>query len=164
MTEKANQAVRTFYDLTVFDLRSFEKNRKEMAKLEDSYFRYAELLRLDLQHREKIRRRYGLLGVHFPNEFVSPELAKQLSPLDRTSSGRIRQDLKLWQLLEEYLNVVDESSYSDFRSFLGYLKFSEPSSQAVVSAVRTHPELFEERSEGGDKLIRLKSVQEWETR
>jgi hypothetical protein len=159
MSAKANQAVCNLYHLAVFDIREFAKNRREMAKLEDSYFRYGKLLRLDLEHRERLRRRYGLLGVHFPSEFVSKELAKQLSPLDKTSSSEVREELKLklWEVLQDYLMVAGESTFSQFRSFLGYLSFPEPSSQAVDSAIRTHPDLFEERSEAGDRLISLRS-------
>jgi hypothetical protein len=157
MSAKANQAVCSLYHLTVFDLRSFAKNRREMEKLEESYFRYNELLRLDLQYREKLRQRYGLLGVHFPNQFVSPSLAKQLSPLDNVSSGEVRKELKLWEVLREFLSVAGESTYSQFRSFLCHLSFPEPSSQALDSAIKTHPELFEERSEDREKHVRLKS-------
>jgi hypothetical protein len=156
MSEKANQAICRLYHQAVYDIKSFESNQREMEQLENSYFRYAECLERDLQLRQRIKRRYGLMGVHFPSEFVSPETAKKLSPLDKIPSGNIRKDFKLWEFLEDFLVVVGEASYSQFSSFLFSLSFGEPSSQSVASAVRTHPELFEERTENGDRLIRLK--------
>ena len=156
MSDKANQAVYTLYQQTVYALREFARNQKEMDKLESSYFRYAECANQDLRLRQQIRRRYGLMGVHFPKEFVSPEMAKKMSPLDKTNSGIIRDQLKLWEVLEEFLTVSGHATYTQFRSFLSELKFPEPSAQAVASAIKTHPEIFEERLEHGDKLISLK--------
>jgi len=156
MSAKANQAVCTLNRLAAFDLRTFAKNRREMIKLEDSYFRYSELARQDLQHRESIRRRYGLLGVHFPK--VSPELAKELSPLDKVNSSEVWEELKTWEVLQEFLLAAGESTYPDFCSFLRFLSHSEPSSQNFDSAVKTHPNIFEERSEGRQRLIGLKSM------
>jgi hypothetical protein len=158
MSAKANQAVCRLYHQTVHDIRGFISNQKETEKLEDSYFRYNECLHLDLHLRERLRRRYGLMGVHFPSEFISPEIEKKLSPLDKIPSGEVRKTLKLWEFLEDYLAVVSEATYSEFSSFLRHLNIPEPSSQSVASAVRTHPELFEERTEAGDRFIRLKSL------
>jgi hypothetical protein len=163
MSAKANQAVCSLYHQTVYDIREFVNNQKKMEKLEDSYFRYAECLQVDLRLRERLRRRYGLMGVHFPSEFVTEETAKKLSPLDKTSSGEVRKDFKLWEFLEDFLSVAGEATYSQFSSFLYHLSFPEPSSQSVASAIRTHPELFEERTEGGDRFIKLRSVERYET-
>ena len=77
------------------------KNKRELDGLESSYFRYVDLARLDLQLRNRIMRRYGLLGVQFPTEFVSPKTAKRLTPGD-ISSGDVRKTVKVWEMLEEY--------------------------------------------------------------
>jgi hypothetical protein len=157
MSERANQAICNIYHRTVFDIKAFAKNKRELDGLESSYFRYVDLARLDLQLRNRIMRRYGLLGVHFPTEFVSPKTAKQLTPVD-ISSGDVRKTVKVWEMLEEYLAAAGESTYAQFRSFLMYLNIEEPTSQAIDSAIRTHPEIFEERFEGREKLVRLRNM------
>src|ERR1700734_185605 len=106
MSEVANQAICEIYDRTVYEIKDFEKNLKEMEKLQVSYFRYADCARRDRQLRERLSRSYGLLGVHFPSEFVSPETAAKLSPLDKQNTNEVRQDLRLWQILEDFLTVV----------------------------------------------------------
>jgi len=157
MSAKANQAICTLYRQTVFVIREFASNRKEITALEDAHFRYCELVRKDLELREILRRRYGLMGVHFPNQFVSERLAKQLSPLDQVSSGEVRKELKLWEILEDFLTVVGETTYSGFCSFMYMLNFDEPSSQAFSSAVKTHPDLFDEGTRDCERTITLKT-------
>jgi len=155
MSATANQAICELYHRTVYDIRAFNQNRKEMDSLRDSYFRYTECARIDLALRDTIRCRYGLMGVHFPSEFVSPETAEKLSPLNKTSSAAVRKTLKLWEILEEFLGVVGGASYTQFCSYLSELKFDEPSPQAVNSAIRTHPDLFVEKTEGSNRVISL---------
>ena len=156
MSEVANQAICEIYDRTVYEIKDFEKNLKEMEKLQVSYFRYADCARRDRLLRERLRRSYGLLGVHFPADFVSPETAAKLSPLDKQNTNEVRQDLRLWQMLEDFLAVVGETTYSGFCSFMYMLKFDEPSSQAFSSAVKTHPDLFDERTWDGERRVGLK--------
>ena len=156
MSEIANHAICEMYHRTVHEIRDFAKNRKELEKLQESYFRYTDCARRDLQLRERLRRSYGLLGVHFPSEFVSPETAPKLSQLNKQNSDEVREDLRLWQILEDFLTVVGETTYSGFCSFMYMLKFDEPSSQAFSSAVKTHPDLFDEGTRDGERTIALK--------
>ena len=156
MSEPANQAICEIYDRAVHTIRDFENNREEMEELQTAYFRYKDCQKRDLQLRERIRRSFGLLGVHFPGEFVSPETAAKLTPMNKKNSEEVRAELKLWQHLEDFLSIVSRTTYSGFCSFLYLLKFDEPSSQAFSSAVRTHPDLFEESIEHGEKWISLK--------
>ena len=155
MSEISNHAICEIYDRTVHEIKDFEKNLLEMEKLQESYFRYIDCARRDLTLRERLRRSYGLLGVHFPSEFVSPETASKLNPLNKQNTDEVRKDLRLWQILEDFLTVVGETTYSGFCSFMYMLKFDEPSSQAFSSAVKTHPDLFEERTRDGEKRIAL---------
>jgi len=156
MSEIANHAICEIYDRTVHEIRDFEKNRKELENLQESYFRYTDCARRDVMLRERLRRSYGLLGVHFPSEFVSPETASKLSPLNKQNTDEVRKDLRLWQILEDFLTVVGETTYSGFCSFMYMLKFDEPSSQAFSSAVKTHLDLFDEGTRDGEKRIALK--------
>jgi len=94
MSDKANQAICELYDFAANDLCEFVRNQQQMEKSKEAYFRYVECLNRDAKLRETIKRRYGVMGVHFPE--VAPELAKRLSPLNKRSSEDIRQELKLW--------------------------------------------------------------------
>jgi hypothetical protein len=155
MTDKANQAICSLYEVTVYDLKRFVDNQREMKKLQEAHFRYTDCVQMDLHLREKLRRRYGMMGIHFPSQFVSPAMVKQLSPLDQMNSAEIRKGLKWWEILEDFLRVAGKSTYAEFTDFLVALGFPEPSSQAIASSIKTHPELFEEKSENGIKVVGL---------
>ena len=66
MSAIANQAICEMIHRTEHDIRDFAENRKELEKLQESYFRYKDCARRDLQLRERPRRSHGLLGIHFP--------------------------------------------------------------------------------------------------
>jgi hypothetical protein len=153
MSAIANHAICEMIHRTEHEIRNFVENREELEKLQESYFRYTDCARRDLQLRELLRRSHGLLGVHFPH--VSPETAAKLSPLNTQNSKEVREDLRWWQKLEDFLAVVGETTYSGFCSFMYMLNLDAPSSQAFSSAVKTHPDLFDEGTRNGEKTITL---------
>ncbi len=85
-----------------------------------------------------------------------------VSASEPISSSDVRDRLKLWEILELFLSAVDnKATVGDFRNFLLSLDIKEGrepiSVQAVNSAIKTHPEIFEEMSEGGQRFVMLGS-------
>jgi len=124
-----------------------------MARLSEAYFRYLDLLHEQEQIRTRILKIFGVLGVHSPD--VSPSLAKLISP-KKINSNEVRQELKIWEILELFLSALDDkATVSDFKSFL-YLLDIKATSQAIESAIKAHPELFEEHTKGREKFLTLR--------
>jgi hypothetical protein len=166
MPFKAHHAVNSLFRLFMYEYKHLAANQKEMEKLADSYFLYGDLLRQKKERTARIVKIYGVLGVHSPD--VSKEMAKvieQTLGMCEVSSRDIRNQLKLWEILEVFLWAVDnKATVSDFKDFLYKLDIREGrgpvSAQAINSAVKAHPELFDERLEGGQKFLVLKSSTE----
>jgi hypothetical protein len=137
-----------------------------MERLAKSYFRCRDLLQAQGEISAQILKIFGVLGVHSPD--VSINLANELkraigiSVSEPISSCDVRNRLKLWEILKLFLSAVDDkATIGDFKDFLLSLDIREGlepiSTQAVNSALKTHAEIFEETSEGGQKFIMLKS-------
>ncbi len=165
MSANANHAISSLYHRFCHDRKQFGTNRREMEKLSESYFRYRDLLHEQEVVTARMLKIFGVLGVYAPE--TSPEMAREIkrivgtAPNAEISSDDIRNRLKLWEILELFLSAVDDkATVSDFRNFLFSLGIREgvdlTSAQAVNSAVKTHSEIFEEASEGGQKFIKLR--------
>lgn len=141
------------------ECKRLRANEKELKKLSDAYFRYRDLLHEQQQIRALILKIFGVLGVHSPN--VTPDLARLISPAPITSLD-VREELhlKLWEVLEVFLSSLDDRvTVTDFRDFLFTLDWPvRVSAQAVDSAVKAHPELFEEKLDGREKFLVLKAA------
>jgi hypothetical protein len=157
MSANANDVVCTLYERCDRESRHLAEIRDEMKNLSESYFRYCDLR----SEREKVRtllvKIYGVLGVFSPK--VTPEFAMEISP-QPLMSDEIRRDLKIWEILELFLSAKDDkASVGDFEGFLFFLGI-ESKPQAIESAIKTHPELFETHKEGRDKFLTLRTSKE----
>jgi hypothetical protein len=166
MSAKANHAIASLYRRFLHECKHFRANEREMDKLSEAYFCYRDLLHEQEERTTRILRIFGVLGVHSPD--VSIELANAIK---RTigalaskpiSSKDIQDQLKLWEIFELFLSAVDsKATIGDFKDFLFDLGISgglEPiSTQAITSAIKTHPEIFGEMSEDGQKFIMLRA-------
>ncbi len=166
MTPKANRAISSLYERFCHEHKRFNANQHEMEKLSESYFRYRDLLHEQREVSARMLRIFGVLGVYSPDTSIG--LAHEINRINGTSPGEaisssdIRNRLKLWEILELFLSAVDgKATIGDFRNFLFSLGIREGveliSTQAVNSSIKTHPEIFEETSEGGQKFIMLRS-------
>lgn len=184
MSAIAHHAINSLFSRFVYDCKRFRSNQEELRKLAEPYFRYRDLLHEQERTCDDIVKIFGVLGVHSPD--VSEDLAKlissgisqsladliytdvaQVEPIT-INSAKVRDHLKLWQILELFLSSVDnQATLSDFRSFLFELDMKDKATpQAIESAIKTHPELFEERVEGGQRFFLLRRpalwIQTWE--
>jgi|SRR5882672_2137213 len=166
MSIKGHHAVNSLFRLFNYERKLFVANQKEMEKLAESYFRYGDLLRQQKEHSARMMKIFGVLGVYSPD--MSKEMAKTIKRAlgmcddDAISSKDVRSQLRLWEILELFLSLVDnKATISDFKDFLFKLDIREGrapvSAQAINSAIKTHPELFDEVLEGGQKFLVLKS-------
>jgi hypothetical protein len=167
MSIPANRAISSLFHRFYHECKRFKANQREMETLSDAYFRYRDLLREQQQGATRIVKMFGVLGVFSPD--TSVKLAEEIKRAlgipesDQINSSDVRNGLKLWEILELFLSAVDNrATIGDFKSFLIGLDIKEGSdlisSQAINSALKTHPELFGEISEKGQKFIVLRSL------
>lgn len=152
-----NHAIYSMYRRFFHECKLLRANEKELKNLADAYFRYRDLLHEQREIRALILKIFGVLGVQSPD--VTPDLARLISPKPITSlEVRDELQLKLWEVLELFLaSVDDKATVGDFRDFLFTLDWPVPvTAQAVDSAVKAHPELFEEETDGREKFLTLK--------
>jgi hypothetical protein len=157
MSAKANDVACTLIHRFERECRHFTEIHDEMKKLSDTYFRYCDLRRERERVRTLIVRIHGVLGKYSPP--VSPEFGKEIShqPL---MSDETRRDLKIWEILELFLSAKEgKSSVRDFQGFLSFMEI-DATPQAVESAIKVHPELFETTLEGREKFLKLRVAEE----
>jgi hypothetical protein len=139
------------------ECKRLRTNERELKKLSDAYFRYRDLLHEQGEIRAQILKIFGVLGVQAPD--VTPELASLIAPKP-INSLEVRRDLelKLWEVLELFLSSVDNrATVGEFQGFVRTLDWrSVATAQAIDSALKSHPELFEEEFEGREKFLVLK--------
>jgi hypothetical protein len=153
MSSRSTHAVLSLRRRFQHECEQFTRNQMEMEKIEDAYFRYRGLLHEQEETRRNIVRIFGTLGVQSPD--VSRKFAEAVALPD---SRTIRQDdLKLWEMIELFLAALDDTAtINEIKRFLTDMKMSGITAQAINSAIKTHPETFEEISGESEKRIRLK--------
>jgi hypothetical protein len=157
MSAKANDVVCTLYDRFLRECRHLTEIRDEMNKLSDAYFRYCDLRGERERVRALIVKIHGVLGEYSPP--VSPTFAKEISPLP-VMSDETRRDLKIWEILELFLSAKEgKTSIRDFQGFLSFMEI-DATPQAVESAIKVHPELFETKMQGREKFLTLRIAEE----
>jgi hypothetical protein len=79
------------------------------------------------------------------------------------NSAKVRDKLKLWEILHLFLSAADnKATLGDFRDFLFKLDLKERATpQAIESAIKTHPDLFEEVTESGQRFLLLREPAFW---
>ncbi len=136
--------------------------RLEITKLRSAYNQYIDLSR-DLGRRlERTRRIVALLG---PNAFLQVMKADETNVIgeyiETTPSPRqLRDDLVLWQAIEQYLHCVQEATIEDIQAFFVLLDIKKVSRQAIESALKAHSKLFRVRKSGKEKYISLRDSEE----
>jgi hypothetical protein len=153
MSAKANSAILALFDQFNAECKKLSANRKEMSELAASYFRYRDLLDQQERIRYRIVKIFGALGKFSPD--VSSDFAKLISPKPIDSED-VRRELRVWELFELFLSALDgKATIGEFRSFLFQLDI-EATSQAIESAIKAHPELFEESRVNGERVFCLR--------
>jgi hypothetical protein len=155
MNAKANDVACTLHDRFLRECRHLTEIRKEMKKHSDAYFRYCDLRVERERVSALIVKIHGVLGKFSPP--VTPEMATEISPRPLVSD-ETRLDLKIWEVLELFLASIEgKASVREFQDFLSFMDL-DATSQAIESAVKVHPELFETQMEGREKFLKLKTA------
>lgn len=133
--------------------------RKEQDKLISAHERYLVLQTELRQQGKRIDRLAGLIG---PNLFLETELGDKSNVIgetveSHTSIHQLRDELALWEALQEYLLYAEEARIQDIQLFLDSFEI-KASREAIESALKRHPETFKSRKRGGTKLISLKGA------
>jgi hypothetical protein len=127
---KSSHAIVSLQRRFLHECKRFESNQKQMDKLAKAYFSYRDLLHQQEESRARILKIFGTLGVLSPDDAVSKKLLEQVSSTPISSL--------------------------DIRNFLIDVRLSSITAQAINSAIKTHPELFEEKDEGKGRVVMLR--------
>ena len=142
------------YHQFVRDCRRIKDIQQEKEGTFDAYSRYRTLMREEAETRERLLRTFGVLGKFSPDNISLS--TKNLITRAPMSSSEIRNQLKIWEILEAYLSASDDkSTIVDFQRFLSFVEI-DASPQAIESAIKAHPELFEVSASDGDRCVILK--------
>lgn len=136
--------------------RSMRSKRQKRNKLAESYHKYLDLdHEIDLVH-HRMSIILGLFGPDRVAEAVRADsvLAEALKSFD--PPNELRQKLRLWRAIREYLRVVGESTISGIQEFLEWIGLPEFTRQAVESALQNHEDEFEIRKRGRERYVTLK--------
>ncbi len=133
--------------------------RKEQDKLVSAHERYLVLQKELRQQERRIDRLAGLIG---PDLFLETELGDKSDVIgetveSHTSIRQLRDELALWEALQEYLLYAEEARIQDIQLFLDSFGI-RASREAIESALKRHPETFKSRKRGGTKLVSLKGA------
>jgi hypothetical protein len=151
----ANEMACTLYHKIGHDCQRLKRIQTEKAKLYESYCRYRNLLREEEELRARIITSFGVLGKYAPTISGTTSSLISAKPLN---SDEIRRDMKIWEMLQVSLSAKDgKLTPSDFQSFLSLMEI-EATAQAIDSAIRVHPEIFQVDSQEGGKLVGLRNT------
>jgi hypothetical protein len=127
----------------------------EKAELYESNCRYRSLLREEEELRARIITSFGMLGKYAPTISETTASLISVKPLN---SDEIRKDMKIWEMLQASLSAKDgKLTPSDFQSFLWLMEI-DATAQAIDSAIKVHPEIFQVDSQEGVRLVGLRSI------
>jgi hypothetical protein len=138
--------------------------REKMGELASAYVRYMEL------DDELARRRHSssiLLGLFGPDRVAETmKIAETMNTDDtaclketleeRRPPQELREELRLWRAVREYVRMAGESSVGDIQGFLTWVGIKNVTRQAIESALRQHKEEFEIIKRGHERYVALK--------
>lgn len=146
------------------ECRRIHSIRQEMDELASAHLRY-----LDLKEDLAIRRHStsSLLGLFGPKlvaetkKMVETENTEDKTYLEETLNERgapdeLREELRLWRAVREYVRLAGESSIGDIQEFLDWVGIKSVTRQAIESALRQHRETFEVAKRGHERFVALK--------
>lgn len=136
-------------------LRAKKQMRK---KLSSAYNQYLDVDRdIDVVH-HRMSILVGMLGTEGIGETVKMSARTHLEEsLEGFSSPQeLRQKLKLWRAVREYLRVAGESKISNVQAFLVWIGVQDFTRQALESALQNHQDVFEVTKRGHEKYVGLR--------
>jgi hypothetical protein len=149
-----DEVVKAMQVRMIREWRRMRSTGAEIHKLTDAYHRYQDLREERKKHEQRVKRLVALLYPDYmPQNSDTATLGKVIASMDFAPA---RGDLALWEVLEEYLAAVGETPIADAAEMLPRFVKSHVSRQAVESAIRRHPTIFQVRLDRGKRLISLK--------
>ncbi|MGB8771526.1 MAG: hypothetical protein WCC92_18075 [Candidatus Korobacteraceae bacterium] len=131
VTEPISQILKAMKQRVEYEARQLKMMDAELEQLAEAYHRYEDLSEASQAKARLLDRLEAILGK-----------TKHL------------QYLKLWEVLELYLNFVPEAQVADILGFLEWVGYKS-TRQAIESTVKTHNTRFAVRKEGWDRFISL---------
>lgn len=135
------------------------KARARMEKLSKAYNQFIDSRKEVEERYERVQRIVGLLG---PDEFVAAMKEDITDVIGETvevvpSAPELRDELVLWEAIELYLSTKTEAKkITDIQNYMDIVGIGGVTTQAIESALRTHPKTFKVRKKGKHRYISLK--------
>ena len=133
--------------------------RAEMNALFPAYYKYLQLDRQMEASRRRMSHILGLLGPDQVEETMNIDKAACLVEAlkDHRSPQELREGLRLWIAVREYLRAVPgKSKVGDIQSFLTWIGIKNVTRQAIESALKQHRDSFQLSTKDHERYVGLK--------
>jgi hypothetical protein len=146
------------------ECRRIRAIRREMDELASPHLRYMDLeedLAKRLHSTSSLLGLFGSDGVAETKKLVETINSDDLACLEETLKERrspqeLREELRIWRAVREYVRMAGESSVVDIQEFLEWIGVKNVTRQAIESALRQHKENFEITRRGHERYVALK--------
>ena len=160
---KINQDVKSLLqERLVHENKILRAKKKLRKKLSSTYHRYVDVDREIKVTHHHISILAGLLGPEGIAKILRTnpkaclgETLEEFPPL-----SALREKLRLWRAVREYVRVAGESRLGDIQEFLEWIGIPDFSRQALESALQNHQDLFQVTKKGHERFVSLKEDEE----
>jgi hypothetical protein len=156
---KINQDVKSLLqERLVHENKILLAKKKLRKKLSSAYNRYVDVDREISAAHYRISILAGLLGAQAIAEIVktNPKACLGETLEEFPSLTALREKLRLWRAVREYVRVAGESRIGDIQEFLEWIGIPDFSRQALESALQNHQDSFEITKKGHERYVALK--------
>ena len=136
------------------DLAQSQEVEKQMAQLAPEYNKYLDLRKRLQDHERSSEKLTAVLSPEVA-ALATEQVSGTLSEQKKKKLAYLRQQLQLWEAVEQFLRFVPEARVHEILDFLEYAKITA-SRQAVEAAIKAHPKVFVVRKQRREKYISLR--------
>lgn len=130
-------------------LRNLSKDTERLSKAYNEYLDVQSQYRNRLKSIEKLQ---GLLG----DNILLPRGIEDQADLDEsTDIATARNNLELWEAVQQYLRLVQEARMNEILAFFSDVQF-KTTRQAVEACLKAKSKVFATRKKNREKFISLK--------
>ena len=149
---RANDAVQTALRRLRHEKQEVRKLSKETERLSKAYNQYLDVQNQYRDRLKSIEKLKALLGSYI----LLPQGVEDQSDLDEsTLINTARNNLELWEAVQQYLRLVQEARMNEILAFLSEVQI-KATRQAVEACLKAKPKVFSTRKKNREKFISLK--------
>ncbi len=138
--------------------RSVRSVKQKMKKLAPAFNQYMDLDHELASRHHRMAILLGLFGNDRVEQMKTNDEAKCLEEAleDHMPLNELRERLKLWRAIREFLRVAGKSTIGEIHAFLTGMGIENITRQAIESALKQHGDAFEISRHGHERYISLR--------